>query len=159
MNYPLKRALTYIVENFDYQLDDPVFCYCLSWISLYVSSDAVEHFINSWNYHRIPGANGCVPVQNMMATKRTAKLPDGFLPSTPDAVKMYEANGGRLTRDARFGIDPLSVRNDLFESRDVLFRSNNPTGRELFSRVVHGDYNALHFSLECFYNLTLTLCE
>lgn len=33
VNYLLKRALTYIVENFDYDLGDPIFSYCLSWIS------------------------------------------------------------------------------------------------------------------------------
>ena len=117
INYPLKRALIYVVENFDYDLEDPVVSYSLSWISLYVSADAIEHFINSWNYHRVPGPSGCIPIENMRETSRNVFLPPGALPSTVEAVRMYEARGGTLTRDAQFGIDPLSFNAELYNER------------------------------------------
>ena len=57
-------------------LADPAFKYCVSWVMLYVTKDAVDHFITSWNHHRVPGPSGCIPIKNMKATKRTAVIAD-----------------------------------------------------------------------------------
>ena len=46
-----------------------------------------------------------------------------------------------------------------YESRNVLFRANNPTGKELFSDLVHFNYNRVVCALDSFHNLTLSLNE
>jgi len=133
VNYPLKRAMNEILQNDHlgkFDMTDPIFKYCVSWMMLYVAQDAASHLLQSWNYHRLPGSRGCVPVENMMSTKHTADVPDHLIPSTPEAVRMYEENGGRLTRNSDFGYDPLVYHPDLYESREVVF---NPLNAKLLS--------------------------
>ena len=71
---------------------------------LYVTKDAVNHFITSWYHHRVLGLSGCVPIENMKTTKRTAVIVDFFICSAPEAVLMQgviivcEQNGGYLNR-------------------------------------------------------------
>ena len=93
----------------------------------------------------------------MRMTKRTVHLEEHLIPSTPEAVRMYEAQGGRLTRDSSFGIDPLISIEHAYESREALFRAHQPSGEQLFSDVVHGQYDSTKEALDHFYNLTNTL--
>jgi len=155
-----KRALNEIIaDDITDTLDenDPVFKYCLSWITFFVSEDAVKHLLNSWNYHRIPGSNGCIPIQNMVETKSMATLPEFLIPSTPEIVRMYEADGGNLTRNADFGFDPLVHVPDLFESREIIFKANVPSSERIFQELVHGNYDSLEQALRLFYTLTIEL--
>ena len=103
INYPLKCAMNPIVKNEDLDISDEILRFCFSWVMLYSPVDAVNHLLNSWNYHRVQGPTGCVPIENMLATTRTAKAIDLLIPTTPEAVKMYENNGGVLTRNPEFG--------------------------------------------------------
>ena len=159
VNYPIKRALIQISEDNDHNMADPIIKYCYSWISIYIASDAAQHLIRSWNFHRVPGSNGCVPVQNMIDTKRTVVLDQILIPTAPEAVRMYEENGGRLTRNAEFGYDPLGAIEHAYTSRQQLFFANQPSGKDLFSALVHGDYRPLQRALNFFYDLTLRFAE
>ena len=103
VNYPLKCAMNHIAANEDLNISDENLRFCFSWLMLYSSVDAVNHLLNSWNHHRVPGPAGCVAIENMLATTRTAKVIDPSVPTTPEAVKMYECNGGVLTHNAEFG--------------------------------------------------------
>lgn len=93
----------------------------------------------------------------MRDTKYMGTIEEYLIPSTPEIVRMYEENGGNLTRNADFGEDPLIRRNDLFDSRERLFLANSPSKQTVFSDVVHGDYQSLEKCLRLFYNLTLQL--
>ena len=55
MNYPLKKALCFIKEQEIFDWEDPLFSFAVSWVTLHVSRVGSENFVNSWNYHRIPG--------------------------------------------------------------------------------------------------------
>ena len=136
INYPIKRAMNALRNTLQdddlFNLADPVFKYCVSWVMLYVTKDAVDHFITSWNHHRVPGHSGCIPIEHMKATKRTAVIADFLIPSTPEAVLMYEQNGGCLNREGEFGRDPLVTRSDLYESRTALFSLNVPPPKVTF---------------------------
>ena len=119
INYPIKRAMNAILHsevNEIFNLGDPVMKYAVSWVMLYVSHDAIQHLLLSWNYHRVPGPHCCIPIENMIQTSRTVKLPEYLIPTTAEVVKMYEENGGVLTRDVQFGHDPLGNHEDLYES-------------------------------------------
>ena len=54
----------------------------------YITKDAVDRFITSWNHHRVPGPSKCIPTENMKAIKRTALIADFLIPLTPEAVLM-----------------------------------------------------------------------
>ena len=154
------NALRNTIQDDDlFNLADPVFKYCVSWVMLYVTKDAVDHFITSWNHHRVPGPSGCIPIENMKATKRTAVIADFLIPSTPEVVLMYEENGGRLNREGEFGRDPLVTRSDLYESRTLLFSLDAPPPKVTFSEVVHGNNRLLLESIQLFFNITMHLCE
>ena len=92
----------------------------------------------------------------MKATKRTAVIADFLIPSTPEAVLMYEQNGGRLNREGEFGRDPLVTRSDLYESRTALFSLNVAPP---FSEVVHGNNRVLLESIQLLFNIAMHLCE
>ena len=113
INYPLNRPMNHILENEDLDISDELLKFCFSWVMLYSSVDAVNHLLNSCNRHRMPNPAGYVLIKNMLVTTRTPKVNDPLIPTTPEAVKMYEDNGGVLPRNAEFGYDPLMHRKDL----------------------------------------------
>ena len=45
VNYPIKRAMTDITEQCEYDICDPVLKYCVSWAVDFVCEDATEHLI------------------------------------------------------------------------------------------------------------------
>ena len=149
-----------VIQDDDiFNLADPVFKYCVSWVMLYVTKDAVDLFITSWNHHRVPVPSGCIPIENMKAARRTTVIADLLIPSTPEAVLMYEQNGGRLSREGGFGRDPLVTRLHLYESRTVLFSLNEFPLNITFCEVVHGNNRLLLESIQLFFNITMHLCE
>ena len=96
---------------------------------MYVAQDVTQDLISSWNHHRIPGPQGCVPVENMTQTSCAVHLPPEMILSVSEAVRVYEERGGNLARDASFGTDPLVLRLDLIESRERLFLLHNHQDR------------------------------
>lgn len=55
VNYPLKRALCFVKEQEIFNMEDPLVIFAVSWVTIHVSKVGSDNFINSWNYHRIPG--------------------------------------------------------------------------------------------------------
>ena len=158
VNYPAKRAFIAICEVFDYDLEaEPIMKFCFSWVAMYVTVDAADHLISSWNHHRVPGPEGCIPIENMRETKKTVDLPELLIPSVPEAVRMYESFGGNLTRNSTFGDDPLINIEHAYESRERMFRAQQPSGSDIFSEIVHGQYQSAKSAIDYFYNLTLNL--
>ena len=146
INYSVKRAMNGILHSeVDeiFNLGDTVMKkYAVSWVMLYVSHDAIQHLLMSWSYHRVPEPQGCIPIKNMIQTSRTVKVPEYLILTTAEAVKMYEKNGGVLTRDVQFGYDLLGNREDLYESREHMMKSNFPNPGEVFSDIAHNDYRS-----------------
>ena len=117
--------------------------YAVSWVMLYVSHDAIQHLLMSWNYHRVTGPKGGIPIENMIQTGRTVKVPEYLIPTTAEEVKMYEENGSVLTHDVQFGYDSLGNREDLSESREHMMKNNFSKPGEVFSDIVHNDHRSL----------------
>jgi hypothetical protein len=154
VNYPIKRQLCVIEAQEDIDFADPLVKFSVSWVTMFVAKDALQHMTDSWNYHRIPGPNGCVPIQNMEQTAHTAHLAPEVIPTVSEVVYMYEEMGGRLTRDSSFGIDPIITRADLLESREQLFLSSQPSGQAIFAETVHGRHASLKKAIEAFIQIT-----
>lgn len=157
VNYPIKRALNRIVEEFDWDMSNPVLKYSISWVTIFIADHASRHLIDSWNFHRVPGSDGCVPVDNMFRSKRTVKLIEPLIPTVNDAVRMYESLNGRLTRNSQFGIDLLVMDARKYDLRRTLFLANQPSGETIFSDVVHSRTNSLKVAIEFFYDITCRL--
>lgn len=79
-------------------MSDVFLKYCVSWVINFVCKDDAEHVISSWNFHRIPGPLGCIPIENMLIIRRNQILPESLIPTTPEAVLMYEELGGSLSK-------------------------------------------------------------
>lgn len=90
----------------------------------------------------------------MEETCRTAVIPEELIPTTAEAVRMYEARGGRLTRNSTSGIDPLADRQDLVQSREHLFKCQINSFSSIFSDVVHGQGASLEAAIRLFLQLT-----
>ena len=89
--------------------------FCISCVTTYVANDVAENLICSWDHHRTPGPQECVPVENM-------QLPAAELILTvSEAVKMCEERGGSLACDVTFGTDPLATRAGLIDSHEKIF--------------------------------------
>ena len=163
INYPINRAMNAFrnaIQDDDlFNLADPEFKYCVSWVMFHVTKDAADHFTPSWNHHRVPGLSGCIPIENMKATKTTTVIADFLIPSTPEALLMYEQNGGCLNRAVGFGRDLLVTRSDLYEPRTVLFSLIAPPLKITFSGIVHGINRLLLDSIQLFFNITMHFWE
>ena len=133
--------------------------FCVSWMMLYFTKNAMDNFVNSWNFHCVPDPRGCISFQNMIRTKRMSKIPEYLVPNTPEAVSMFEAHGSQLTRSAIFGIDNIVQRGHLYESISTLFQRNVPPPSQIISDVIHGNFESLRESLRLFFNITLNLAN
>ena len=151
---PYKTMPYFLSKNFHYNLEDPIIAHCFSWLAMHCAADATKNVIMSWNYHRIPGRQGCIPMENMIQTR---KNPSVHLPTTPEAVQLYESQRGRLSRESQFGVDPLCYDEENYERRMRLFAGFALTGEKIFSDIVHGNYLSAYFALERYYNLTIAL--
>ena len=162
INYPVKRAMNEIIEtdNTDiFDIENHTFKFCVSWFMFHITKNAIHHFANSWNCHRVPGPRGCIPFGNMIRTNRMSKIPDHLVPNTPEAASMFEEHDSQLTYSPNFAIDPLMQRGDLYESRLTLFQWNAPPPSEIYSDVIYGNFESLRESLRLFNNIALNLAN
>ena len=100
---------------------------------------------------------GCIPIKNMRLSQQNGRSNKVFIPSTFEAVKMYEELGGNLSRNSSFGWDPLVMNEEVYEHSLRSFLANQPTGEAIFANIVHGYNETPKTSIECFYNLTTSL--
>ena len=73
INYPIKRVLVALQAREAFDFDDAVTKFCVSWLTMYTCHDPLQQVVDSWNFHRIPGHNGCVPLENMLQSDRAVK--------------------------------------------------------------------------------------
>ena len=159
VNYPIKKILSKIIDEYDYDLNDPIIKHSLSFIYCNLARGPFQHHVQSWNYHRVPGPDDCIPIQNMEMINKIPPLNLSFLPSTDEVVRMYECMGGQLTRMSAFGEDPLKDIYHAYESRKALLDRNQPGWGEQFSHAVLGRHDAVQKGLEKYINLTLSLLQ
>ena len=56
---------------------------------------------------------------------------------------IFEEHGGKSTRSASSGIDPLVQHGDLYESRLIIFHRKSPPASEIFVDLIHGNLDSL----------------
>jgi len=159
VNYPLKKALCIIKEQEIFNMEDPMVSFAVSWLTINVSKVGSENFVNSWNHHRIPGPKGCIPIEKMRGTNQAVPLEPHLIPTTPEAVRMYEERGGRLNTDPSIGYDPIACYDHLQESREHLFLSRNSSFASIFCDVVHDRIDTFVTAIKSFIAITEFLAQ
>ena len=124
---------------------------------LFAARGPFQNLVQSWNYHRVPEPDGCIPIQSMEMTNKIPPLNLAFLSSTDEVVRMYECMGGHLTRTSTFGENPLKDIPHAYESRKALFDGCKAGWGELFPHTLHGRHDTIQNTLEKYINLTLSL--
>ena len=85
------------------------------------------------------GIRSRVPNSLAANNNRAAHLLADMIPTTMEAVRLYEANGGRLNRESYFGVDPLRDREEKMASRERIFQERNPPFDIIFNELVNGN--------------------
>ena len=88
----------------------------------------------------------------------TAPFSLRHLPTTEEAVKMYEERGGQLTYWTEFGNDPLSSSSRIHRKREKDFLSYFPDWSVIFHGIVNGDPRMFHDAIQLFKDLTCKSC-
>ena len=91
------------------------------------------------------GNNQAMPVHNSL------------VPDPDEAVEMYQSYGGHITLESVFGHDPLRIRQDLLELREVIFFNHCSNFEEIFHSVLNFEQRLFRSSLLCFTDISKQL--
>ena len=103
------------------------------------------------------GPNRGVP--NVLASEndRTSKISSTAIPSTQEAVSLFESTGRQLGQPAIFGSDPLNGHPHLVDERRHLMETNLPSPEELFGSTVNNSIQGFTSAVEYMIDITSDL--
>lgn len=55
VNYPIKVVLIQMMESGEFDLENEMHAFCVSWFAIKLAAVGVQLFVSSWNEHPIPG--------------------------------------------------------------------------------------------------------
>ncbi|KAK3744786.1 hypothetical protein QZH41_014781 [Actinostola sp. cb2023] len=136
---------------------DPLVKYGVSFISICVSEVGVAKVVASWNEHPIEDDTQRIPNTRAQLSRRVSLVDIQTVPTTEEAIILYEAAGGRLTRESLFGADPLRNHAHLIQERERLFGQTNPDFHFIQSRLANGDLVFFEAAITSFVEITRRL--
>jgi len=139
INYPLKSILVNMDNNQQFNMDDNIDRFCVSWVARNVAEYGLQNTcIPSWNHHPIAGRG--VPLIIRQATNnRIKQVANNAVPSSDEAIMIYrDVYNGRLNESTSYGVDPLANHLELFQSRSNGVNSLY-TFENIFSSVVNNN--------------------
>ena len=154
INYPVKRILTMMESNGEIDMEDEITKYCVSYVTIAVISNAINDFVSAWNYHRIPGNAGGIPLVLARMTNQVTCLNPQQIPSTDVVMQRHQQNGSRLSRRACFGRDPLCGHIELYRLRQRDFSERFPSMGRIFQELIQGNTQLFKDSLQFYILLT-----
>lgn len=156
VNYPIKRVLVDMENSEEIDMENESIKFCVSWVTIRVMEDPIKCFIQSWNNHRIPGAEGGVPNILAINNNYVTHLSPSVIPSTAHIVDLHEENmsESQLCRDATYGHDPLSGHTELQELRERDILTLFPDFSVIFQDVIHGDAHLFRMCIHQFITIT-----
>ena len=101
-----------------FDVNNPVHLFASSTVGCSIAQIMLQRFIGSWNHRSVP--RKWKPA-DYIPYKSNYMLPNGALPTVPDAVKMYRNTGHSLMDQWSFGTDPLESQHDKQRIRDQTF--------------------------------------
>ena len=124
---------------------------------IYVSLKYTEYLIFFSFYLSSKGRNDRIPDIIAQRTSKVNPVHPTIIPSVDNAVQMYTAAGGTITRECSFGIDPLANDGIRTHRRDIEFTRDNPPFHEIYSNVINGDGSLMKSAVLSFINITTNL--
>jgi hypothetical protein len=103
------------------------------------------------------GSCSGIPNVREQTCNEITNIPVSEIPSTTDAVASYESDGGILSRQSEFGMDPFADWLDLIQRRDSLFKATNLPYDVIFGQVSCGHHGFLQKAVMDFINATYSL--
>ena len=92
----------------------------------------------TWILSYCTGSNRGIPNQLVRRNNCIAQIGPSLLPSSDDAVQLYEQFGGNITQFSAFGQDPLNSRSDLVQQRETEFYQRYPQFGHFFTNLSTG---------------------
>ena len=134
VTYPLKRAVSSMVEREMINTDSEMVKYCLSTLLMKICEIGMKRFISAWNCHHLPLRG----IPNLLQSRcnTTTAMHQHEIPSAEQAADDYKQQGGNLSDPHSYGFDPL-------EANELLFHRRN----ELFAERVHSSFPDIFSSL------------
>lgn len=98
-----------------------------------------------------------VPDELMTGNNQCVPIRESYVPSTVQAVQMYEQRGGSLTQWPKFGNDPLEGNMDLMSQRLHQFHHHFPSLNSIFHDAVNNNETPFCNALTAFCEITYQL--
>ena len=156
VNCPIKTALNSMVAEDLVSMDNEDDMFTVSTVAMAAASFGSSKFVEAWNEHPLPGKG--VPSVLQEANCTAAVIPPHLLPSSDDAVQIYEAAGGHITAPSTFGTDVLANYADLQEARNMEWAVRWPV-EGLFQQLVHHEEQAFRDAVMSFQELSYNFLE
>ena len=95
----------------------------------------------------------------MKTNKQSVPIPESYVPSTEQAVQMYEQRGGSLTQWPKFGNDPLEGNVDLMSQRCYQFHEQFPSFNSIFHEAVNNNQTPFRNAVTAFCDIPYQLAS
>ncbi|KXJ27882.1 hypothetical protein AC249_AIPGENE2896 [Exaiptasia diaphana] len=156
VNYPVKRVLNSMVDDELLDINDDITKFAISWVAMRVCLVGCVQVIDAWNSHSVPGKGE--PKQLQKSKDNTKTISPSQLPTTEEAVQMYEEQGGALTYWPEFGEDPLTTE-ELQQERENNFHKSFHNFDVIFHRLAIGESSLFQNAVILFRDLTIQFAE
>jgi hypothetical protein len=138
---------------------DPAHIFCITSVTIPVLNYRIKQLRAGGAGRRIPGSKGCIPEAVRLFNNDITALAEEYVPSTADAVELFEEAGGTLTEEGTSGIDPLDGYLALRKYREALFRHGAPSIENIVEDLNVGTGDLLKRSILYYIELTNMLME
>ena len=95
-----------------------------------------------------------IPNQLMLKNNKARMIDPRVIPTSDQAVQLYEQNGGRLTEPVQFGRDPLECDAIKKTIREQAFQEKYPSLDLMFHQLVNGDTTLFQQALKFYISTT-----
>lgn len=114
---------------------NPVHVFCISTVTIPIINFRLKRFLGAFRLRRVNGSRGCVPDRVREENNEITPISLENIPSTAEAVALYEQGGGRLTEESNVGEDPLEGYPDLQTCRTVTFVQDMPSIEDVVADI------------------------
>jgi len=90
----------------------------------------------------------------MLKNNKARMIDPRVIPTSDQAVQLYEQNGGRLTEPVQFGRDPLECDAMKKTIREQAFQEKYPSLDLMFHQLVNGDTTLFQQALKFYISTT-----
>ena len=169
-----------MAEASQFNMDNPIHKYCVSWFTINVSNSGLKLFVSSWNAHPMPGEifflqvklaliianlftgrrsglSRGIPNERILVDNRTRRIDRSLLPSANEITQQYRNSGGQITDIRPVGVDPIADNSHKCSIRMSSFTEYYPSFDLIFHQGVNGNDSLFQDALKFFIDITYRL--